>query len=63
MAAAVGMLLACIGSDPENYTPRLIFGMWEIYDGLPLPSVAIGMLAIAEILRCGGCGWAGPTGH
>ena len=52
MAAAVGMLLACIGSDPENYTPRLIFGMWEIYDGLPLPSVAIGMLAIAEILRC-----------
>ena len=51
MAAAVGMLLACIGSDPENYTPRLIFGMWEIYDGLPLPSLAIGMLAIAEILR------------
>ena len=51
MAAALGMLLACIGSDPENYTPRLIFGMWDIYDGLPLPSVAIGMLAIAEILR------------
>ena len=51
IAAAVGLLLACVGSDPENYTPRLIFGVWSLYDGLPLPSVAIGMLAISEILR------------
>ncbi len=51
IAASVGLLFACIGSDPENYTPRLIFGMWDLYDGLPLASVAIGMLAIAEILR------------
>ena len=51
IAAALGLLLACVGSDPENYTPRLIFGMWDLYDGLPLASVAIGMLAIAEILR------------
>ena len=51
IAAALGLLLACVGSDPENYTPRLIFGLWDLYDGLPLPSVAIGMLAIAEILR------------
>ncbi|MDA9929850.1 tripartite tricarboxylate transporter permease [Alphaproteobacteria bacterium] len=51
IAACVGLLFACIGSDPENYTPRLIFGMWDLYDGLPLASVAIGMLAIAEILR------------
>lgn len=51
VAAAFGLLLACVGSDPENYTPRLIFGVWDLYDGLPLPSVAIGMLAISEILR------------
>tara|TARA_Y200000002_G_scaffold93192_1_gene75123 strand:+ start:3472 stop:4983 length:1512 start_codon:yes stop_codon:yes gene_type:complete len=51
IAAALGLLLACVDSDPENYTPRLIFGLWDLYDGLPLPSVAIGMLAIAEILR------------
>ncbi len=51
ISAALGLLLACIGSDPENYTPRLIFGYFELYDGLPLVSVAIGMLAISEILR------------
>ena len=51
IAAALGLLCAMIGSDPENYTPRLLFGMWDLFDGLPLASVAIGMLAISEILR------------
>ncbi|MCB1357970.1 MAG: tripartite tricarboxylate transporter permease [Maritimibacter sp.] len=51
IAAALGLLVASIGSDPENFTPRLIFGYWELFDGLPLPAVAIGMLAISEILR------------
>lgn len=51
IAAAFGLLCAMIGSDPENYTPRLLFGYWELFDGLPLASVAIGMLAISEILR------------
>lgn len=51
IAAALGLLFASIGSDPENYTPRLMFGFWDLFDGLPLPSVAIGMLAISEILH------------
>lgn len=51
IAAALGLLVASIGSDPEHFTPRLMFGYWEVFDGLPLPSVAIGMLAISEILR------------
>jgi putative tricarboxylic transport membrane protein len=51
IAAALGLLCAMIGSDPENYSPRLLFGYWELFDGLPLASVAIGMLAISEILR------------
>lgn len=51
IAAALGLLCASIGADPEHYTPRLIFGYYEFFDGLPLPSVAIGMLAISEILR------------
>lgn len=51
IAAALGLLFASIGTDPENYTPRLIFGFWELYDGLPLASVAIGMLAVSEILK------------
>ncbi len=51
IAAALGFLCATVGSDPEHYTPRLIFGMFDLYDGLPLVSVAIGSLAISEIVR------------
>ena len=51
IAAFLGLLFATIGADPANSTPRLIFGMWDLYDGLPLASVAIGSLAISEIIR------------
>ncbi|KIN61786.1 Membrane protein [Sulfitobacter noctilucae] len=51
IAAALGLLVASIGTDPENFTPRLIFGFWDLFNGLPLPSVAIGLLAISEILH------------
>jgi len=51
ISAALGLLCAMVGLDPDNATPRLFFGMFELYDGLPLASVAIGMLAISEILR------------
>lgn len=51
LAAALGLLFAFVGTDPEHFTPRLIFGYWDLFDGLALPSVAIGMLAISEILR------------
>jgi len=51
IAIALGLLAAMVGTDPEHATPRLIFGQFEIYDGLPLASVAIGMLAIGELLR------------
>ncbi len=51
IAAALGLLVACVGQDPEHFTPRLIFGHWDLFNGLPLPSVAIGMLAISEMLR------------
>lgn len=51
IAACLGLLMSFVGSDPENYTPRLIFGFWDLYDGLPLAAVAIGTLAISEILK------------
>ncbi|MEY8841837.1 tripartite tricarboxylate transporter permease [Cribrihabitans sp. XS_ASV171] len=50
IAAALGLLAAMVGTDPEHATPRFIFGQFEVYDGLPLPAVAIGMLAISELL-------------
>ncbi len=62
-AAALGLLCATVGLDPEHTTPRLDFGWTELYDGLPLASVAIGMLAISEILRrlATGAGQVLPT--
>lgn len=51
IALALGLLCATVGLDPEHATPRLYFGWFELYDGLPLAPVAIGMLAVAEILR------------
>lgn len=50
-AAAFGMLCATVGLDPENSTPRFIFGQFELYDGLPLVAVALGMLAVGEIFK------------
>lgn len=51
IAAVLGLLCATIGLDPQNGTPRLYFGWFELFDGLPLAAVAIGMLAVSEILR------------
>lgn len=50
IAAALGLLCATVGLDPEHSTPRFYFGWFELYDGLPLASVAIGMLALSEII-------------
>jgi putative tricarboxylic transport membrane protein len=62
IAASLGLMFSFIGTDPEHFTPRLIFGYWDLFDGLALPSVAIGMLAISEILRrmSEGRGTGGP---
>lgn len=51
IALALGLLAATVGLDPEHATPRFYFGWFELFDGLPLAPVAIGMLAVAEILR------------
>jgi putative tricarboxylic transport membrane protein len=51
VAAALGLFFATVGLDPENATPRFLFGRFELYQGLPLVSVAIGMLTVPEIFR------------
>ncbi|MBW1997362.1 MAG: tripartite tricarboxylate transporter permease [Deltaproteobacteria bacterium] len=50
-STALGLFCATVGLDPEHSTPRFIFGFFELYDGLPLVSVALGMLAVPEIFR------------
>jgi putative tricarboxylic transport membrane protein len=49
IAAGLGVLFASIGIDPEHGTPRLIFGNYGLYSGLPISAVAVGMLAMGEI--------------
>ncbi|WP_259782099.1 tripartite tricarboxylate transporter permease [Aestuariispira ectoiniformans] len=49
-AAVLGAFLATVGLDPETASPRLTFGSVELLDGLPLVAVAIGVLAVPEIV-------------
>jgi putative tricarboxylic transport membrane protein len=58
IAVAAGLLLATVGLDPERGSPRFDFGRFELYDGVSLVAVAVGMLAVAEILRRIARGWA-----
>jgi putative tricarboxylic transport membrane protein len=50
VAAGLGLFLATIGLDPTAGTPRLYFGYFELFDGLPLVTVAIGTLVLSEIV-------------
>ncbi len=49
MAAALGFLFASVGLDPAQGTPRFTFGMLDLYDGLPLTAMSIGLLAVSEV--------------
>ncbi|MEM7533991.1 MAG: tripartite tricarboxylate transporter permease [Chloroflexota bacterium] len=50
MSGLFGLLLATIGLEPETGTTRLIFGFRQLYDGPSLVAMAIGMVAIAEMI-------------
>lgn len=59
IAGFLGLLLSAPGIDRETGMPRLTFGMLELYDGIPLLAVAIGTLALSEILVQIDNGWRG----
>jgi len=50
ISGVLGLLLATVGLDPESATPRLTFGMIELFDGIPLVAATVGMLAFTEML-------------
>lgn len=58
-----GLFLAAIGLDIETGLPRLTFGFIELYDGIPLLAVAIGTLALSEVLVQIDRGWRGDYEH
>lgn len=57
IAGLFGLLVACIGLEIETGSPRMTFGMVELFDGLPLIPVAIGMLALSEMMIQVGNRW------
>ncbi|MAC77898.1 MAG: Tricarboxylate transporter family protein [Rhodobacteraceae bacterium] len=61
IAGFAGLLLSAPGIDMETGLPRMTFGFPELYDGVPLLAVAIGTLALSEILSQIDRGWRG--GH
>ena len=48
LVGLLGMLLATIGATPYG-RPRGIYGIWTLYEGIPLEPVLIGVLAISEL--------------
>ncbi|SMO95551.1 putative tricarboxylic transport membrane protein [Thalassovita litoralis] len=54
IAAAFGVFFATIGIETETFIPRLTFGLLELDEGISLVPMAIGMLAVAEMVVQGG---------
>lgn len=50
MAAALGMLIGCIGIEPVSALPRLTFDITQLERGISLIPIGIGMLAFSEII-------------
>ncbi|MGD9806759.1 MAG: tripartite tricarboxylate transporter permease [Hyphomicrobiaceae bacterium] len=59
IAGFLGLLLAAPRLDMETGQPRLTFGFADLYDGVPLLAVAIGTLALSEMLVQIDKGWRG----
>ena len=50
MMAFFGILLSCIGIDPIFGSTRLTFSLVQLYDGMSLVPVAMGLYGVAEIM-------------
>jgi putative tricarboxylic transport membrane protein len=50
LVMVLGLLIAMIGIDPVRGAPRFAFGIADLYDGLGIVPVVMGLFGIAEIL-------------
>lgn len=50
-AAALGLFIGTIGSDPVSMVPRNTFGQWWLSDGIKLIPLIIGLFAIATMVE------------
>ncbi|MDO6732802.1 tripartite tricarboxylate transporter permease [Marinovum sp. 2_MG-2023] len=50
ISGMIGILLASVGLEVETGTQRMTFGSLLVFDGLPLIAMAIGIVAVAEMV-------------
>lgn len=50
-SAAVGLLIASVGLDPNSAVPRFTFGQLRLFDGVDFVVVTLGLFAVSEILH------------
>src|SRR5271157_1040282 len=50
MLACLGLMLSNIGLDPITSSPRMTFGILELFDGVGIAPVAMGLFGIGEVL-------------
>ncbi|MDO8379094.1 tripartite tricarboxylate transporter permease [Phenylobacterium sp.] len=49
MAAALGVLIASVGVDPFSATPRLTFGVQDLWDGVNAAALVTGLFVVPEL--------------
>ena len=50
MMCCLGFMLSNVGIDPITSAPRLTFGLMELFDGLSIATVAMGLFGVGEVL-------------
>ncbi len=50
MMCCFGLMMSNIGLDPITSTPRVTFGIMELFDGIGVAPVAMGLFGIGEVL-------------
>jgi putative tricarboxylic transport membrane protein len=50
MMCCLGLMLSNVGLDPMTSTPRITFDMLELFDGIGIAPVAMGLFGVGEVL-------------
>jgi len=50
MMACFGIMLSIVGLDPMTATPRMTFGFLELFEGIGIAPVAMGLFGVGEVL-------------
>lgn len=62
LAASLGVFLSTIGLDKAEGTQRMTFGIIDLYDGISLNALTIGLLALSAVLSQLFDSWRTPAG-